>query len=245
VLHCELGARDEARAVFEKLAAGGFAAMPHDAIRIASLAYLAEVCVWLGDTVRAATLFDLLLPYAERNLVFGAHTASFGAAARLLGMLATTLQRWELAQQHFEVAMALDQRSGGRPWLAHSRHAFALMLMRRGDHADRERALPLLDAALAEARQLGMVRLEQDVLDAQSDAASAAPQPSVAGLSPREVQVLRLVAAGKTNQEIATSLFRSQNTVANHVRNILGKTQAANRTEASAFAARHGLLKPE
>jgi DNA-binding NarL/FixJ family response regulator len=64
-------------------------------------------------------------------------------------------------------------------------------------------------------------------------------------LSARELQVLRLVAAGKTNQEIATSLFRSQNTVANHVRNILGKTQAANRTEASAFAARHGLLKPE
>jgi DNA-binding CsgD family transcriptional regulator len=245
VLHCELGERDQARAVFEKLAAGGFAAMPHDAIRIASLAYLAEVCVWLGDTVRAATLFDLLLPYAERNLVFGAHTASFGAAARLLGMLATTLQRWDVAQQHLEVAMALDQRSGGRPWLAHSRHAFALMLMQRGGRADRERALPLLEAALAEARQLGMARLEQAVLGLRSEAADAAPPPSVAGLSARELQVLRLVAAGKTNQEIATSLFRSQNTVANHVRNILGKTQAANRTEASAFAARHGLLKPE
>lgn len=245
VLHCELGARDEARAVFEKLAASGFAVMPHDAIRIASLAYLAEVCVWLGDTVRAATLFELLLPYAERNLVFGAHTASFGAAARLLGMLATTLQRWEVAQQQFAYAIDFDQRSGGRPWLAYSRHAFAVMLMRRGGRADRERALPLLEAALGEARQLGMARLEQAVLSLWADAAGAAPLPSVAGLSPREVQVLRLVAAGKTNQEIATALFRSQNTVANHVRNILGKTQAANRTEASAFAVRHGLLKPE
>ena len=53
------------------------------------------------------------------------------------------------------------------------------------------------------------------------------------------------MASGKTNQEIATLLFRSQNTVANHVRSILGKTQAANRTEASAFAARHKLLPPE
>ena len=66
-----------------------------------------------------------------------------------------------------------------------------------------------------------------------------------AGLSTREVQVLRLMAAGKTNQEIANTLFRSPNTVANHVRNILGKTQAANRAEASAFAVRHGLLPPE
>lgn len=242
VLHCELGDRDAARAVFEQLAAYGFAGMAQDAIRVASLAYLAEVCVWLGDRVRAATLFDLLLPYAERNLVFGAHTASFGAAARLLGMLATTLQRWDVAQRQFEFAIDFDQHTGGRPWLAHSRHDYAAMLLRRGGSGDRERALVLLEAALADARQLGMARLEQTVLSAQADAA-AAPLP-VAGLSPREVQVLQLVAAGKTNQEIATILFRSQNTVANHVRNILGKTQAANRTEASAFAVRHQLLPP-
>jgi DNA-binding NarL/FixJ family response regulator len=59
------------------------------------------------------------------------------------------------------------------------------------------------------------------------------------------VQVLQLVAAGKTNQEIATILCRSPNTVAIHVRNILGKTQAANRAEAAAFAVRNGLLRPQ
>ena len=62
-------------------------------------------------------------------------------------------------------------------------------------------------------------------------------------MTEREVQVLRLIAAGKSNQEIARILFRSVNTVANHVRNILAKTNAANRTEAAAFAMRHGLLK--
>jgi DNA-binding CsgD family transcriptional regulator len=66
----------------------------------------------------------------------------------------------------------------------------------------------------------------------------------VAGLSARELQVLQLVAAGRTNQEIATVLFRSPNTVANHVRNILGKTQTSNRTQASAFAVLHNLLPP-
>lgn len=90
-----------------------------------------------------------------------------------------------------------------------------------------------------------MLSLEQDVLGLQEqEVPSAGPGPRVAGLSEREVQVLRLVAAGRTTQEIATALFRSPNTVANHVRNILSKTQAANRAEAAAFAVRHGLLLP-
>jgi len=55
-------------------------------------------------------------------------------------------------------------------------------------------------------------------------------------LSRREVEVLRLVVAGKGNREIAERLFVSHNTVANHVRSILTKTNTANRTEAAAFA---------
>jgi DNA-binding CsgD family transcriptional regulator len=250
ILHCELGARNEAHELFEKLAADGFAGIANDAIRIASLAYLAEVCVWLGDAARAAQLFELLLPYAERNIVFGAHTASFGAAARLLGMLATTLQRWDEAEQHFEFALAFDARTGGRPWLARSRCEFAAMLLRRAGSGDRDRALPLLAAALDDARELGMRGLEQRAVELQQQAAKGrmrdghTSEPRPAGLSEREVEVLRLVAAGKTNQEIATTLFRSPATVAIHVRNILGKTQAANRAEAAAFAVRHGLLPP-
>ncbi|MBK9608893.1 MAG: AAA family ATPase [Betaproteobacteria bacterium] len=246
ILHCELGARDDARGIFERLAVGGFAGIAHDAVRIASLAYLAEVCVWLGDAQRASVLFGLLLPYAGRNIVFGAHTASFGAADRLLGMLATTLQRWDLAQHHLEHAIDFDERTGGRPWLAQSRHALATMLLRRNQVGDRDRARRLLDTALDDARMLGMRGLEEATLDLQRLAAAGRQDaPAPAGLSAREVQVLRLVAAGKTNQEIATALFRSPNTVANHVRNILGKTQTANRAEASAFAVRHGLLPPE
>lgn len=245
ILHCELGAHDEARDVFEKLAVGNFAGVANDAIRIASLAYLAEVCAWLDDTARAATLFDLLLPYAERNIVFGAHTASFGAAARLLGMLATTMQRWDVAQHQFEHAIAFDERTGGRPWLARSRCEFAAMLMRRGQDGDVDRARSLLEAALEAARMLGMSGLEQAVLGLQPPQAQGHEREiAVAGLSRRELQVLRLVAVGKTNQEIAAALCRSPSTVAIHVRNILGKTQAANRAEAAAFAARNGLLRP-
>ena len=60
-------------------------------------------------------------------------------------------------------------------------------------------------------------------------------------LSPREIEALRLMAAGKSNREIAEALFISRNTVSTHVRNILAKTGSANRAEAAAFAVRHGL----
>jgi len=57
--------------------------------------------------------------------------------------------------------------------------------------------------------------------------------------------VLRLLAAGRSNREIAAALGISPNTVAHHVGSILTKTGAANRTEAAAYAHRHGLLLGE
>ena len=63
-----------------------------------------------------------------------------------------------------------------------------------------------------------------------------------ARLTPREAEVLKLIAAGKSNQEIAQELVISFNTVTNHVKNILGKTGSSNRTEAANFAFQHGLV---
>ena len=60
----------------------------------------------------------------------------------------------------------------------------------------------------------------------------------LAGLSEREVEVLRLIAAGKTNKEIAFALFISEKTVHNHVSSILAKIGVSNRVEAAAFALR-------
>jgi len=61
------------------------------------------------------------------------------------------------------------------------------------------------------------------------------------GLSAREADVLRLLASGKTNQQIADDLFISLNTVSHHLRNIFAKTGTNNRTEAASFAHQHGL----
>ena len=62
------------------------------------------------------------------------------------------------------------------------------------------------------------------------------------GLTRRELQVLRLVAGGKRNREIAAQLAISTNTVDRHVSSILKKTGTANRTEAAMYAARRGLV---
>ena len=63
-----------------------------------------------------------------------------------------------------------------------------------------------------------------------------------AELTPREREVLALVADGRTNGEVARALFISTKTVSVHVSNILAKLGAAGRTEAAAIARREGLL---
>jgi DNA-binding NarL/FixJ family response regulator len=69
---------------------------------------------------------------------------------------------------------------------------------------------------------------------------AAAPPPL--GLTTREVEVLSLVAAGRTNREISTALVISEHTVARHVQNIFAKLGVSSRTAASAFAFEHGLV---
>jgi DNA-binding NarL/FixJ family response regulator len=82
---------------------------------------------------------------------------------------------------------------------------------------------------LNEFKDAGAETQHRPVLDAEAD------------LSPREEEVLRLVAQGATNREIAESLFISENTVKTHLRNIMDKLHLANRSQAAAYAVQKGL----
>ena len=91
------------------------------------------------------------------------------------------------------------------------------------------------------------VRLIYQELGAAPDLArlarlTAGPRPGAGGLTAREVEVLILVASGKSNRAIATHLVISEKTVARHISNIFTKLGLASRAEATAYAYEHGLV---
>jgi tetratricopeptide (TPR) repeat protein len=159
-LYSEIGREVEARNQFELLAASGFDELRRDQW---SLALLSETCAVLGDTNRALLLYELLRPLIGRNLFAGPPIGQFaflGCASRTLGLLATTLERWSDAQQYFEDALNVHSRMRARPWVAHTQHDYAKMLLARDEPGDRDRALALLEEAFGVARELGMKSLE-------------------------------------------------------------------------------------
>jgi DNA-binding NarL/FixJ family response regulator len=95
-----------------------------------------------------------------------------------------------------------------------------------------------LDAAREVFQQLGAV---PDLARVKELLRAAAPR-AAAGLTAREVQVLGLVATGKTNRAIAADLAISEKTVARHVSNIFTKLGLSTRAAATAYAYRHDLL---
>ena len=108
----------------------------------------------------------------------------------------------------------------------------------------RDEALEHLDFAIAEFEEMKMQPSLERALAAKAKAdARPAPRPAYPdGLTRREVEVLRLVATGRTNRQIAEELVVSQATVAFHLTNIFNKTTSANRAEATAYAVRHELV---
>ena len=96
------------------------------------------------------------------------------------------------------------------------------------------RALPLT-VVLAEAER----RTASSYKPATGEHAGRSGMP--VGLTARELEVLRLMASGRTNREIAAALFVTQRTAATHVTHILGKLGVESRVEATAWAIRHGL----
>jgi predicted ATPase/class 3 adenylate cyclase len=158
----DLGFHEAARKAFEDLAVGGFA-FPVDAKRTLSLSYVAEVCTRLGDVERAERLYDLLLPYRDLAVIAPAVTVCCGSAARYLGMLAGTLGDWAAAEEHLAAALAMDEQLQAWPWLAHTKHEFALVLIARGRARDHDRTQALLGEAAASAERIGMPALQQKI----------------------------------------------------------------------------------
>jgi DNA-binding SARP family transcriptional activator len=154
-LYSELGLEADAREKFEALARHDFADLPFDSDWLFQMSLLSQVCTSLGDRRRAAKLYELLLPYAGCN-VLAYPELSLGSTSRYLGLLASALSRWAEAERHFDVAIEMHTEMGARPWLSHTQHDYARMLLARDAPTDRERALGLIAEALTTYLELGM-----------------------------------------------------------------------------------------
>jgi hypothetical protein len=171
VLLAEAGREAEARRLVERLTHDDLRDLPRDLTWLASLSVLAEAVSLLEDRARAPLLYDLLRPYADRYVVIGFGFICWGSVARYLGLLATTLGRWEEAARHFESARVANERIGARPALARTLHDHAAMLRAASDPRDRDRAATLLAEAHDVASRLGMARLVTAVERQQSPGA--------------------------------------------------------------------------
>ncbi|HYY81055.1 MAG TPA: response regulator transcription factor [Actinomycetes bacterium] len=103
-------------------------------------------------------------------------------------------------------------------------------------------------AAVGRGEALLDPSVQRRLLDALAGPGAIPPAPAEElpdGLTPREAEVLRLMAAGRTNQEIAAELVVSEGTVKTHVNRIFAKARVRDRGQAVAYAYRHGLAPLE
>jgi DNA-binding CsgD family transcriptional regulator/tetratricopeptide (TPR) repeat protein len=238
-LLAELGMEDEARRELQRIRHEGLDRLRHS-LWVAGLTYLSDACAIVGDAALAELVYPELTPLSGGNIVVGHGVACYGAADRFLGLLAAAFGDYPRALDHFERALEVNRRTGAVTWTAHTLYGYGRTLRMRGRAEDADRATELLSEAAALGGRLGLaaVLARARALGVTLHPVAAAPD----GLSGREVEILRLVADGRSNREIGDQLSISGHTVANHIRSILRKTGAANRTEAAGYAHRHGLV---
>jgi DNA-binding NarL/FixJ family response regulator len=229
-LYTELELGDGVRRALRHLMDRELAAHTTDAQWPIELAYMVDAAVALGDRDAVATLRPFVSAYAGSNLIGGQFIALFGSADRQLARIAEVLGDLDAAERHFAVALEMDRRMASVVHTADTLAHHALTLHRAG--RDPARAKDLAAQARDLAEPIGQVRVLRRL-----DALRTAPEV----LTSREAQVIRLLAEGLSNREIGARLHISGNTAANHIRSILMKTGAANRTQAARYAAEHGL----
>jgi DNA-binding CsgD family transcriptional regulator len=159
-----------------------------------------------------------------------------------LGRISAGQGRWREAELHFEDAADLCEAHELRPFLGQVYYYQALMLLDRRAAGDRRRAESLLHDAHKIFTGLGMAYFQRKVDRLLGYPVRGRPSSArAAGLTEREISLLALLAEGRSNREIAESLFLSEKTVERHLANIYTKIGVPNRAAAAAFALRHGL----
>jgi DNA-binding CsgD family transcriptional regulator len=190
-----------------------------------------EVMLGVGDTESARTAAEELAQIATVIDVAPLHAASRQALGAVLLAESNPAQALQTLRQAWTTWNEL-----GIPYEV----ARVRLLIGRScrELGDEETARLEFDAALRAFRRLGA---RPDIARAEALARKSSPGPA-GQLTAREVEVIRLVAAGKTNRMIAGELFLSEKTVARHVSNIFTKLGVSSRSAATAYAFEHHLV---
>ncbi|HUG15114.1 MAG TPA: tetratricopeptide repeat protein, partial [Thermomicrobiales bacterium] len=188
------------------------------------------------DSARAQLLESLTLQRHIRDRRFAAQAFEYCA------WIAASSQQPERTARLLGAAEAMRESIGVpvSPMVRRDYDTYVPLVRARVD-------VPTWDRAWAEGRSNtldeAIVYAMELPLEPEPDPVSAAPPAGAAvdGLSRREVEVLRLLVDGRSNQEIAEALFISPHTAAKHVANIMGKLGLDSRTAAATWAVRHGI----
>ncbi|MHB8646159.1 MAG: helix-turn-helix transcriptional regulator [Thermomicrobiales bacterium] len=162
------------------------------------------------------------------------------AAHRLLGELATDTGRFEDAASHLEASLTLADACAAPFERALTLLAVAELRAASGERAEARTLINEVRAVCAPLGARSTLERADAFVARLADVRDVAPAYP-AGLTAREVEVVRLLAAGRTNQEIADILFLSVHTVRAHLRSILTKTDTTSRAAAVSFAFQHDL----
>lgn len=173
LFYCDLGREAEAQVELDRIGVHEFSDIPRDGGWLPALWVLSPPCAYLRDTKHAALLYELLLPYEERWVVIPSVAIDFGALASVLGMLATTLGRWDDADRHFRRALTGRARSRNAPMTAMALREYAAMLLARAAPGDVERAQQTLNEALTSIQNLGLTGLMQRAQELAEEAVRA------------------------------------------------------------------------
>ena len=191
----------------------------------------AEIALAVGDVPAARRAAD------ELSAIAGDYDIVMlrAIAAHVQGMVALEEDDAEHALVSLRAARATWQELDAPYETARTRVLVGLACRALGDE---DTAALELESATTAFEQLGAL---PDL--ARVEALTRPPDThELHGLTPRELEVLRLVAAGKTNREIAAQLVVSEHTVARHIQNIFTKLRVSSRTAATAFAFEHRLV---
>jgi DNA-binding NarL/FixJ family response regulator len=239
-LALERGHSATARSEYDELVSDDFAGVPFDAYWYGAIIPLAEAAIAFNDVPRIQRIYDLLVPFDGRLAAVGILGVAHGPVALTLGRLAAELGQHVIAERHLTDALTVAEERGMRPYAARALVALADAAILRGTAQDRKIAQAFARRGADAAEAIGMGGLSPR--DVELRITFKAQRATHFGLTARELDVLRLVAEGLTDQEVAARLFLSPRTVGAHLSSIYSRLNVSSRTAAARIALDHGLV---